>query len=561
MTPSSTGNHLHWTVLAWALCAAACDGKSSGETDLDVDVGSSDVGDGTTGPPDGTANGDDESEDTGGGSGGVDADGDGYTVEAGDCDDADPEVNPGATDDAWDDRDCIAGIERSSLDAIIAADPTTTLLGIGLDSLGDLDGDGADELYAGARFGSSESVLIWSGADLSDGARLGTGDAIGRVDAPSEWFRARVGGDPMGLGHRALVAQMRPPGRTVDHVYLLDPVAIITGEPVDFSVLPMVDGDGTTDGAGHGQGLAADIDVDGDGIDDVLVGAPFQRSDAGPEVGRLDVHLGDGLRVAPRRAASDADVMVYGASAGSGGFGDFVARAGDVDGDGVDDVLTGATYLDDPRTGDAHAGAGYLFSGADLAAGAYDRATEAEVTVLGVEGDSITMLMGMAGGVLGDLTGDGAAEIYFASPGVLNAVGAVWIFDGGSLGPGVWTAADAMHSVHGAFDTDYLGLFMETGFDFDQDGIDDAMFVGRSRGADHYLVSGATLTTGGTTLLGTDPVLGMWGTSSTEFTTHGDAVYADIDADGTGELVLSAAVDTTGGAETGAIYAIHTPRP
>lgn len=69
------------------------------------------VGDDTAGGDDTAADTDTDTDpdtdtDTGGAEG--DDDGDGYTVEAGDCDDADPRAHPGAEEEGWDavDQDC-----------------------------------------------------------------------------------------------------------------------------------------------------------------------------------------------------------------------------------------------------------------------------------------------------------------------------------------------------------------------------------------------------------------------------------------------------------------------
>lgn len=65
------------------------------------------VGDDTAGGDDTAADTDPDTDtDTGGVEG--DEDGDGYTVEAGDCDDADPRAHPGAEEEGWDavDQDC-----------------------------------------------------------------------------------------------------------------------------------------------------------------------------------------------------------------------------------------------------------------------------------------------------------------------------------------------------------------------------------------------------------------------------------------------------------------------
>jgi MYXO-CTERM domain-containing protein len=91
-------------------------------------------------------------------------------------------------------------------------------------------------------------------------------------------------------------------------------------------------------------------DVNDDGYDDVVVGAAGYDGDLGTDEGRVYVYLGgkDGLGDMPLEIASD--------QAGAW-FGDVVASAGDVDGDGYDDVIVAAPLRD------GGAGTTFLFAG------------------------------------------------------------------------------------------------------------------------------------------------------------------------------------------------------
>ena len=94
--------------------------------------------------------------------------------------------------------------------------------------------------------------------------------------------------------------------------------------------------EGNTVAARLGTAVAGVGDVNGDGFADVLIGAPG----AGPNgVGEVSLYLGH-----PQGMSSTAFWMIDGDMAGSG-FGGKLASAGDVNGDGFDDFIVGApTY-------------------------------------------------------------------------------------------------------------------------------------------------------------------------------------------------------------------------
>lgn len=107
----------------------------------------------------------------------------------------------------------------------------------------------------------------------------------------------------------------------------------------------------TADGR-FGQAVAAPGDLTGDGIGEIVVGAPGE-SNSDSETGR--VYVFDGTDGSPVRDLDPPD-------SDAGSFGKAVAGVGDVDEDGVPDLLIGAPRS--PVQGNPNAGRAYLFSGA-----------------------------------------------------------------------------------------------------------------------------------------------------------------------------------------------------
>jgi hypothetical protein len=88
--------------------------------------------------------------------------------------------------------------------------------------------------------------------------------------------------------------------------------------------------------------IASAGDVDGDGFDDILIGAD-ENDDGGDRAGKAYLVLGkaSGWSMDSLLSGADASFIAEDAGDHAGGA---VASAGDVDGDGLDEILIGATW-------------------------------------------------------------------------------------------------------------------------------------------------------------------------------------------------------------------------
>jgi hypothetical protein len=142
--------------------------------------------------------------------------------------------------------------------------------------------------------------------------------------------------------------------------------------------------------ASSGTQVTTAGDVNGDGYDDVLVGAPTWNNGQYP-VGRVYRYLGSstGLSAAPAWTMDGNDFSAQ--------FGRTVSTAGDVNADGYDDVLIGA-----PGYG-GNMGSAWFFFGTPGGFG--------QTAVWSITSEPGTHNLGIAIGCAGDVDGEGHADI------------------------------------------------------------------------------------------------------------------------------------------------------
>ena len=213
-------------------------------------------------------------------------------------------------------------------------------LGAAVAGAGDLDGDGWPDLVLGAPHADP--------AGLSSGLVLALSGRDGRVlhsipgDHPSDRLGTSVAGvgdvDGDGFDDFAAGSPFGTPAEGGARVF-----SGRTG-------VVLWSWSGDAPGDRFGQCVAGAGDADGDGCPDVAVGAPF-ASQAGTYAGRVRVFSGRTGEVLHTFDGAAWDQL--GAS---------LAGVGDVDGDGLDDLLVGAPLADGPAF---NAGAAFVFSGGD----------------------------------------------------------------------------------------------------------------------------------------------------------------------------------------------------
>ncbi len=234
-------------------------------------------------------------------------------------------------------------------------------------------------------------------------------------------------------------------------------VALDLQQRPDATLVGMVSGDGITVSAvgqisGNLNALAADIN--GDQQADLIIGVP---NNDGPEGTRTNAgavlivlgRRGQGMPFVRDLGLERPDVIIYGADPDDH-LGASLA-VGDLNGDGVMDLVIGAPNADGPSEARPNVGEVYIFfGGASLASASVRdlRSLPADVTIFGWGGPAGKNVQDQAGTAVaaGDVNGDGIADLLIGAPGVKGPDGSRT----SSAGLGLPVSAGAIYVLFGS---------------------------------------------------------------------------------------------------------------
>lgn len=440
-----------------------------------------------------------------------------------------------------------AFIFKGSAAGLITANPTIiesnqqdARLGHAVSSAGDVNGDGFSDIALGAYMydkGSNNEGVVMIHYGSANGVSIAPAQILESDQIEAQFgISVACAGDVNGDGYADLIAG----SRYYDKGQSNEGAAFIyEGSKDGLGIMPASVLESNQNDAWLGSAVAPAGDVNGDGFSDVLVGS-YAYDHGQKDEGSVFVWYGNGERLASKFTNLINNIpkgILEGQS---------IANAGDVNGDGYNDVIIGTPYKDSK-------GAAYIYHGSASGLNP-DPSTS-------IENISGSHLLGISVAGAGDLNGDGFDDIIISDSGFFISYdpqknilieGAVLIYYGSPQGIDLNTKALLTNTQENSF----YGWSVSSAGDINGDGYDDIVI-----GDPNYDIQfdeGAAFVYQGSAQ-GIDPnskltLTGSW--SSEEF---GYAVSkaGDINADGFDDIVIGVPFYSSNLAGEGAVVVYY----
>jgi hypothetical protein len=437
--------------------------------------------------------------------------------------------------------------------------------------VGDVNGDGFDDILIGAPYnddgaanGGATYLMFGKVSGWSMDTKLSEADAsfVGESQDDMTGIRIASAGDVNGDGFDDFLIGS---SRNSEAHWHAGQTYLVFGRASGWSLntdLSNANASFLGEKANDDTGFVAGVgDVNGDGYDDFMIGA-LRNDEAGDDAGQTYLIFGRSSGWSMDTDLSNANASFLGEKANDRAH--WVAGAGDVNGDGYDDILIGAHYK---YTGVQYGGVSYLIFGKATGWSMDTDLSNANASFLGKTSWGFT---GSSCTGVGDVNGDGYDD-FIIDDNHNNEWGSdsgqPFLFLGKATGWSMGTLlSNADASFYGEAANDVAGAGIAGAGDVNADGLDDFIIgaIGNAEGGDRagqtYVILGRK------TGWSMDTNLSMAdasfiGEGAVDFSSRGLSCAGDVNADGYDDILIGAANNNEGGGDAGQTYLIFFEQP
>lgn len=325
---------------------------------------------------------------------------------------------------------------------------------------------------------------------------------------------------------------------------------------------------GETSGDAAGASVACAGDVNGDDVDDVLIGAPFADAPSVANTGAA--YLVFGSESLPSAISlDDADVRIHGMF-NTQKIGAVLAGGGDINGDRYADIVLTAPNF---SAGAGNPGQAYVIFGSNSLPPVFALSTLNGSNGFAVASTEVSTVSLGTAAAIGLINGDNFPDVVLgapgASPGGVASAGSVFVVYGHSGAFPLQTGLNTLNgsnglAIHSAVAGDKAGGSLSFVPDFNGDARPDLVIGapgaanGTSRIGNGYVVFGAASFSPGFNLSGLNGGNGLAFTSAAAGDVLGESVAGlhDINGDGLGEVIFGAPGADFGLVNSGGAYVV-----
>jgi hypothetical protein len=435
--------------------------------------------------------------------------------------------------------------------------------GFSVSTAGDVNGDGFDDIIIGAPYYTSRfsfgsgAVYVLFGS--STGIRTDNPTALAGVcsdtlrgwsvnslgDLNNDGFDDVIMGIPGGNSDYSICGLMATDATTTTlpgyaMIFYGSPTGIVLNQTPDVANEPQIIQDTDQDGAFFGGSVDLAGDLNNDGNKDIIIGA--EKFDNGQtDEGRVYVYYG------PHFGKSGNTGITIESNQASAAYGSSAASAGDINGDGFSDIIIGGYKYDNGQTDEGRAFVYY---------GGPDSLNPTPIWT--GEGNQATAYFGRSVNTAGDLDGDGYADIVIGAPNYDHGQtdeGEVFVYYGSANGinpnrqPWVGESDKA-----GA----YFGYSVSTAGDVDGDGYSDVIIGAYNYTNDQTNEGRAYVYYGSATGISTtrQPWIAEGNQASAIFG-YSVGTGGDVDGDGYADVIIGAYKYDNGQTDEGRAYVYY----